>query len=92
MYDKSETGSPTITKDVLLLSMLIDANEEIDVATTDITCMYLKAYMDDLVVMKLMGKLVYMLSKLNLEHEKFIVTEHGVKVLFIHLLKLFTDA
>jgi len=36
LYNKSETASPTIRTDALLLSTLIDAHEGRDVATADV--------------------------------------------------------
>ena len=53
LYDKSETTSPTVATDALLLSILIDAHEGRDVATADVAGAYLKAHMDELVIMKL---------------------------------------
>ena len=55
LYDKSETASPTIGTDSLLLSILIDAHEGRDVATADVAGAHLKAYMDDLVLINFMG-------------------------------------
>jgi len=42
---------------------------------------YLKAYKDDLVLMKFTGESVNMLCKLNAEHKSLVVAENGVKVL-----------
>ena len=86
-YDKSQTASPTVGTDALLLSILIDAHEGRDVATADVAGAYLKAYMDDLVLMKFTGESVDMLCKLNPEHESLVVTENGVKVLYVCLIK-----
>jgi len=43
--------------------------------------------MDDLVLMKFTGESVDMLCKLNPEHESLVVTENGVKVLYVCLIK-----
>ena len=43
--------------------------------------------MDDLVLMKFTGESVNMLCNLNPEHESFVVTENGVKVLYVCLIK-----
>ena len=87
LYNKSEIALPTVAKDALLLYILIDAHENRDVATADVAQAYLKAYMDDLVLMKFMGESVNMLCKLNPEHEKFVMTENGIKVLYVCLIE-----
>ena len=45
LYDKSETASPTVATDPLMVSIIIDAFEKRDVATADIAGAYLKAHM-----------------------------------------------
>ena len=87
LYDKSETASPTVATDALLLSIIIDAYKRRDVATADVAGAYLKAYMDDFVIMKFTGKSVDILCKLNPEHIKFVVFEKGIKVLYVRLIK-----
>jgi hypothetical protein len=69
VYDKSETASPTVAMDVLLLSILIDAHEGRYLATADMAGAYLKAKMDDLVLMKFTCKTVNMLCILNPEQK-----------------------
>ena len=87
LYDKSETASPTVATDALLLSIIIDAHEGRDVATADVAGAYLKAYMDDFVIMKFTGASVDILCKLNPQHVKFVVMEKGIKVLYVRLIK-----
>ena len=87
LYDKSETASPTVATDALLLSILIDAYESRDVATADVAGAYLKAYMDDLVIMKFTGESVDILCQLNRSHEQNVVIENGKKVLYVRLIK-----
>ena len=87
MYDKSETASPTVSTDALLLSIIIDAHEGRDVATADVAGAYLKADMDDFVVMKFTGESVDILCNMNPKHKSFVVIEKGVKVLYVRLAK-----
>ena len=87
LYDKSETASPTVATDALLLSIIIDAHEGRDVATADVAGAYLKAYMNDFVIMKFTGQSVDILCEMNPEHVKFVTTEKGVKVLYVRLIK-----
>jgi hypothetical protein len=65
--------------DALLLSIY----EGRDLAAADMAGAYLKTYMDDLVLMKFMRELVNMLCKLNPQHKRFVVTENGIKVLYV---------
>jgi len=60
---------PTISSDALLLTIMIDAYEQGDVATADIAGAYLKAYMDNFVLMKFTSQDVEILCKLNPEHK-----------------------
>jgi hypothetical protein len=55
LYTKYETASPTVSTDALMLSIMIDAHEGRDVATADVAGAYLKADMDDFVIMKFTG-------------------------------------
>ena len=87
LFDKSETASPTVSSDALILSIIIDAHEGRDVATTDVAGAYLKADMDDYVLMKFTGKSVDILCKMNPEHAKFVAVENGIKVLYARLDK-----
>ena len=87
LYSKSETSSPTVSTDALMLSMLIDAHERRDVATANVAGAYLKADMDDFVVMKFTGYTVRMLCDMNPSHRDYVVNENGTTVLYVRLAK-----
>lgn len=87
LYDKSQTASPTVSNDALILSIIIEAFEGRDVATADVAGAYLKAHMDDFVVMKFVGTSVRILCELNPSHEQNVVFENGVEVLYARLIK-----
>ena len=87
LYDKSETASPTVSSDALVLSIVVDAHENRDVATADVTGAYLKADMDDFVIMKFTGASVDLICEMNPEHLPFVTIEHGTKVLYVKLEK-----
>jgi hypothetical protein len=87
LYDKSQTASPTVSTDALILSILVDAHEGRDVATADVAGAYLKADMDDFVVMKFTGESVDILCEMNNEHRRFVVNEKGTKILYVKLVK-----
>ena len=53
---KEDVASPTVKLESLILSLLIDARENRDVATADIVGAYLIAEMKDHVIIKLTGE------------------------------------
>ena len=65
MYDKTETASPTVSTDALMVSIIVDAFERRDVATADIAGAYLKAYMKDFTIMKFTGPSVNILCSMK---------------------------
>jgi hypothetical protein len=87
LYEKSETASPTVSTDSLMLSILIDVHEKRDVATADVAGAYLKADMDDFVIMKFTGKSVDIMCEMNPAYELLVTTEGGKRVLYVRLLK-----
>jgi hypothetical protein len=58
LYDKSDTSSPTISLDALLMTLIIDAKERRDVATADVVGAYLNADMKDFVVLRMEAEAV----------------------------------
>ena len=70
-----------------MLSILADAYELRDVATADVAGAYLKADMDDFVLMKFVGTSVKILCDLNPKHREFVVIENGVEILYVRLIK-----
>jgi hypothetical protein len=86
-YTKEETTSPTVSTDALMLSLMIDAKEGRDVATADVEGAYLHADMEDFVILKLAGEAVDIMCQVNPKYKKFVVVEHGKKVLYLQLLK-----
>jgi len=87
LYDKSETASPTVSTEALLLSIIVDAHEGRDVATADVAGAYLKAEMDDFVLMKFTGQSVDIMCEMNAKYTEFVVVEGETKVLYVRLLK-----
>ena len=87
LYDKSETASPTVSSDALMLSIIVDAHENRDVATADVAGAYLKADMHDFVIMKFTGASVDLLCETNPKHLPFVTVENGIKVLYVKLSK-----
>jgi hypothetical protein len=87
---KEESSSPTVAIESVLLTCVIDAEERRDVATVDISGAFMQADMDDLVHMRLEGKMAELLVKLDPKlYRKYVQTEgkKGKKVLYVELKK-----
>jgi hypothetical protein len=62
---KEEASSPTVSIEALMMSCVIDAKEERDVATSNIPGAFMQADMDKIVYMRLEGVMVDMLVELD---------------------------
>ena len=56
-------------------------------ATADVVGAYLNAYMEDFVIVKLVGDEVGIVSKLNPVYKEYVIFENGKKVLYLQLIK-----
>jgi hypothetical protein len=86
-YTKEETTSPTVSTDTLMISLVIDAKEQHDVATANVDRAYFHADMEDFVLLKLVGEAANIMCHVNPQYEKFVVIENRMKVLHLQLLK-----
>ena len=84
---KEEAASPKTALESLLITLLIDAWEGRDVATADVVGAYLNAYIEDFVIVKLVGDEVDIISSLNPVYKDFVISENGKKVLYLQLIK-----
>jgi hypothetical protein len=84
---KDETSSPTASTDALMMSLLIDAKERRDMATADAAGAHLHADLKDFTLLRAEGESVYGMCAVSEEYKKYIVREHGKKVLCLNLLK-----
>ena len=82
---REDATSPTIQLESLIMSLLIDAKENRDVAISDVAGAYLLAKMDDLVYVKLTGKAVDVLYTANEKYFKYVTHVKGKKTNFIKL-------
>ena len=88
LYNKSQTASSTVSTDALVISIIVDALEARDVATADILAgEYLKAFMDNDVIMNFVGPSIKILCQLNPKHRVFLAQENVVDVLYVRLIK-----
>jgi len=58
LYENSQTASPTVSTDALLISLIVDAHEQRDVALADVVAASLKADMNYYTLLKLTGESV----------------------------------
>jgi len=87
MYMKEETASPMVATDALMLSLMIDAFEQRDVATADVVGMYLNAEMLDFVLLRLVGETINIMCCINPRYSSFVVIKGRKKVLYLSLLR-----
>ena len=74
--------------EALFLTCIIDALEKRDVATTEIPSAFMQADMDEIVNMKIEGKVAQLMTKIDpKKYEKYTVTEKGKPVIYVRLLK-----
>ena len=76
-----------IQLEMLTLSLLIDAKENRDGAIVDVVGAYLLADMKDHVIVKLSGKTVEVMCKVNIKCIDYITQENGKQVLYLKLKK-----
>lgn len=87
--NKDYVSAPTVETESLLLTCLIDAMENRDIATVDIPGAFMQSYLEgnDL-HMKLEGKMVDILAKLNPAHyTKYARVINGKKMMYVKLKK-----
>ena len=88
LYQKSETSSPTVSSDAIMLTLIVDAMEGRDVATADVAGAYLNAKMDDYVLMRLEGEDVSLMCDVNPVYRNYVSRgKNGRKVLFLRLAR-----
>lgn len=86
--NKEDASSPTVAIEAVMLSCVIDAKERRDTATVDILGAFMQADMDELVHMRLDGKMAELLVQVDPDlYEKYIVYENGKPVLYVVLKK-----
>ena len=87
LYGKDEITSPTVSTDALLMTLIIDAMEEREVATADVPGAYLHATMEDHVIIRMTGASVDVMCQVNPSYRSYVTTEKGTKVLYLKLNK-----
>jgi Reverse transcriptase (RNA-dependent DNA polymerase) len=85
--NKEDTTSPTVSIEALLLSCMIDARENRDVATIDIPVAFMQAFIDELVHVKFDGELIDLICQVDPSLSKYVAMENGKRVLYTKLNK-----
>jgi len=87
-YSKAETSSPAITFESLIATFVVDAYEQRDVATSDVSGAFLKAKQKDYVLLRLTGEALKAILRANPDkYEKYVTMEGSVRVLYVQLLR-----
>ena len=85
---KDDASSPTVATESVLLSCVIDAKEQRDVATVDIPGAFMQGDQDETVHMHLEGTLAELLTKCDPKlYRQYVVTENNRPVLYVELIK-----
>ena len=88
-YVKGDSTSPTVSLESVLITAVIDAKEDRDVAVIDIPNAFIQTEQpeEEKVIMKLRGRLAELMVLIAPEiYSKYVVIENGVKVLYVRLL------
>lgn len=85
---KEDASSPTVAIEAVMLSCVIDAEERRDVAILDIPGAFMQADMDEIVHMRLDGKMAELLVRIDPNtYEKYVVHENSKPALYVVLKK-----
>ena len=86
--NKEDASALTVTIESIIISCVIDAAEWHDVATVDIPGAFMQADMDEVVHVKLKGKMVDLLVKIKPKlYRKYVLIKKGKPILYIELKK-----
>jgi Reverse transcriptase (RNA-dependent DNA polymerase) len=86
--NKEDASSPTVAIQSVLLTCIIDAMEDRDVATVDIPAAFMQAEMDEIVFMKITGTMVNLLVSLDkCKYNRYTTSEGNKDVLYVRLNK-----
>ena len=84
---KEEASSPAVAIESLLTSLAIDALEDRDIATADVSGAFLHGDMDDFVVVRLSEEESRALISVDREYERFMILERGKVTMYLRLRK-----
>jgi hypothetical protein len=86
--NEEDTNSPTVAIESVMLTSIIDAEENRDVETVNMPGAFMQDDMDEIVYMKIEGTMVDLLVELQPSKYKKIVADNNVKkILYVKLNK-----
>ena len=89
-FKKGDSASPTVSTESVLLSAVVDAHEDRDVATIDLPNFYIQTPQpdDEQVVMRLRGRLAELMMLIAPKiYSPYVVLHNGKRVLYVRLAK-----
>ena len=89
LKDGETISSPTVSKEALVGTLVIDTMKGRDVAIFDITGAYLQAEIprEKNMLMKFRGEFVDVMCDMNPDYEQYAVEENEIRALYVRLLR-----
>jgi hypothetical protein len=85
---KEDASSPTVAIEAVMLSCVIDAEERRHVAFLDIPGAFMQAEMDEMVHMRLEGKMAELFVRIDpTKYERYVVYVNGKAIIYVRLKK-----
>ena len=92
--DREDTASPTVALESIMLTTIVDANEERDVMTVDLPNAFIQTELpemkegDEKIIMKITGVLVDLMVEMDPEiYGPYVVYENGSKMIYVQVLR-----
>jgi Reverse transcriptase (RNA-dependent DNA polymerase) len=91
--NREEVSSPTVNTESTLLTVVIEAEEERDIATCDIPNAFIQTHMEEKdqdgnrTIMKIRGVLVDILCYIDPKYKYYVEIENEKKILYVHITK-----
>jgi len=91
--DREQVSSPTVMTESTMITAIIEAKENRDVATCDIPNAFIQTEVEKhdkdghRTIMKIRGPLVEILCEMDPNYREFVVSENNRQVLYVHIIK-----
>jgi len=91
--DQEQVSSPTVMTESTMITAIIEAKENRDVATCDIPNAFIQTEVEKqdkdghCTIMKIRGPLVEILCEMDPNYRQFVVNENNRQVLYVHIIK-----
>ena len=89
---REDTSSPTVSTEAVMLTAVIEAEEQRDIATCDIPNAFIQTELNpdeegNRTIMKIRGPLVDILCEMDPKYKEYVTFEGNSKVLYVHVTK-----